>query len=430
MQVFFIAFLQSLARSYLSPMYRNCLLLGLLLLICSCKNKEEVDLFIHNAHVYTVDSGFSSCDAVVIKDGRILETGSFNDLGSRYKSRETIDAKGQFVYPGFIDAHAHFWGYAMNLETVDLTGSRSWEDVLSRVVEFSRTHTTGWITGRGWDQNDWDIKQFPSRDKLDSLFPDRPVLLRRVDGHAAIANGQALLQAGIKAGQDIPGGQVHIVDGKLTGLLVDNAVDLVIKQIPPAGRDRNEKALLEAQQHCFAAGLTTVADCGLDYYQVLFLDTLQRQNKLKMGLYVLLSDGRENINFLLKHGAIQTDRLQMRGIKLYADGALGSRGACLHEPYSDFPGHHGTMLSKPEHFDSVAALMYKHGFQVCTHAIGDSGNRVILGIYGKYLKQANDRRWRIEHAQVVTPADMPLFARYSIIPSVQPTHATSDMYWA
>ena len=256
------------------------------------------------------------------------------------------------------------------------------------------------------------------------------MLLGRVDGHAAVANKYALELAGIKAGDTITGGEFEEMEGTLTGILIDNAIDRVTLKIPSATKEQFKKAMQDAEKNCFAAGLTTVDDCGLSYTSVDMIKELHNSGELKMRLYVLLSDEKKNFDYAEKHGIIKTDRLHVRGFKMYGDGALGSRGACLLEPYSDKAYHHGFLLSQPAHFDSVASVLYAKGWQLCTHAIGDSGNRTILNTYAKHLKGNNDRRWRIEHAQVVNEGDFGLFHTYSIIPSVQPTHATSDMYWA
>jgi predicted amidohydrolase YtcJ len=274
------------------------------------------------------------------------------------------------------------------------------------------------------------MKEFPTNDKLNELFPDRAVLLVRIDGHAAIANTKALEAAGVKAGDKMTGGEVEVKNGKLTGILIDNAIDVVSAKTSHNSEAQILKAIKQAEENCFAVGLTTIDDCGLSAASVEKIKNLQSSGELKMRLYVMLSDEAANYDYLEKSGAIKTDRLNVRSFKVYGDGALGSRGACLLEPYSDKPGHYGFLLSNPEHFDSVANRIYNKGFQMCTHAIGDSGNRIILNIYAKYLKGKNDLRWRIEHSQVVNKNDFSLFGANSIIPSVQPTHATSDMYWA
>ena len=400
------------------------------ILLFSCNAKEKADLLVYNATIYTVDSSFSTAEAMVVKDGKIIATGKMADLEETYSAKEKIDAAGKFIYPGFIDAHAHFVGYGMSLRTVNLVGTNSWDEAIEKVKQFATENPDGWITGRGWDQNDWDVKAFPTNDKLNELFPDRPVLLRRVDGHAAIANKAALDLAGIKPGDNLTGGEIEEMEGTLTGILIDNAIGLVGAKIPSSTDDQLKKGLLEAQANCFAMGLTTIDDCGLGFETVESIKKLQEAGELKMRLYVMLSDEKKNYDYATKTGMIKTDKLNVRSFKVYGDGALGSRGACLLEPYADKPGHYGFLLSNPAHFDSVANWIYDKGWQMCTHAIGDSGNRTMLNIYARYLKGKNDRRWRIEHAQIINRYDFNLFGANSIIPSVQPTHATSDMYWA
>jgi predicted amidohydrolase YtcJ len=399
-------------------------------ILFSCTGKEKADLLIYNATIYTVDSSFSTAEAMAIKDGQIVAVGKTADLEKQFDATEKTDAEGKFIYPGFIDAHAHFVGYGLSLKTVNLVETNSWEEVIERVKKFAVENPDGWITGRGWDQNDWTNKEFPTNEILDTLFPDRPVLLTRVDGHAAVANQKALDLAGIKAGDTLTGGEIEEMEGTLTGILIDNAVDLVSTKIPPANRQQFKNALQAAEQNCFAMGLTTIDDCGLPFTAVDMIKDLQDSNELKMRLYVMLSDETANYEYAAKNGIIKTDRLHVRSFKMYGDGALGSRGACLLQPYSDKANHFGFLLSNPSHFDSVASWTATKGFQLCTHAIGDSGNRTMLNIYAKYLKGKNDLRWRIEHAQVVNPQDFSLFGQNNIIPSVQPTHATSDMYWA
>jgi hypothetical protein len=392
--------------------------------------KQKVDLLVYNAKVYTVDSQFTTVSALAVNNGKIVETGSTQPLLSKYTPSQKLDAQGHFIYPGFIDAHAHFYGYGLGLQTANLVGTTSWDDILAKVKAFAQTHKEGWLIGRGWDQNDWAVKEFPTKEKLDQLFPERPVLLRRVDGHAAIVNQKALDIAGIKPGFTLTGGEIEVRNGRLTGILVDNAVGLVASKIPAPDKAQVTKAFLDAQRNCFAVGLTTVDDCGLDFRTILSIDSLQKVGQLKMRIYAMLSDAKENYDFAFAKGKIKTDHLNVRSFKVYADGALGSRGASLLQPYSDKPGWSGFLLSSRQHFDSVANLISHLGFQMCTHAIGDSGNRTMLTIYAKYLKGKNDQRWRIEHAQVVNENDFKLFGQFSIIPSVQPTHATSDMYWA
>ena len=410
---------------------RHLLAIAIVFLLSSCIN-QKVDLIVHHAQIFTVNNEFSVAEAMAIQDGKIVAIGNNDDILKAYKSDSVVNANGASVYPGFIDAHAHFLGYGQSLYTVDLMFVLTWDEAIARVKDFAAKHPgTGWIKGRGWDQNRFPGKQFPTNALLNELFPDRPVILERVDGHASIANDFALKLAGVKPGQTMEGGQFLTLDGKLTGLLVDNAVSVVDKIMPPVTKEDYKNWLISAQQNCFATGLTTITDCGLSLADIDQVDALQKSNDLKMRLYVMLSDKPES--YLSKYytdGGYVTDRLSVKGIKVYSDGALGSRGACLLQHYTDKAGWSGFLLSSQAHFDSLAAQLINTDFQMCTHAIGDSANRTILNVYAKYLKGKNDKRWRIEHAQIIHPADFHLFGENSIVPSVQPTHATSDMYWA
>jgi len=402
-----------------------------MLFFASCTSTSPVDLLVYNATIYTVDSSFSTADAMVIKDGKILETGTQADLQKKYVAAEKLDAGGKFIYPGFIDAHAHFVGYGMSLHKLNITDTKSWEDILQQCSNYAKgLGQADWLTGRGWDQNDWQVKNFPDNQKLNELFPDRPVYLTRIDGHAAIANHKALELAGINAGDVIEGGEFEVKNGRLTGILVDNAMNKVEAVIPEPDKALFEKMLLKAQQNCFEVGLTGIADAGLNYKTIEIIDTLQKEGKLKMRLYAMISDNPKNFDWLKQKGKIKTDFLNVRGVKVFGDGALGSRGACLLQDYTDRRGWKGFLLSSLAHFDSIAKICSDNGWQMCTHAIGDSSNRALLNIYARYLKGKNDLRWRIEHAQVINQNDFQFFGDYNIVPSVQPTHATSDMYWA
>ncbi len=410
---------------------KNLFIFIIILFFASCKNADKADTIIHHAVIYTVDAAFTIAEAMAMKDGKIIAVGTNDFILKTYAAKEMIDAAGKSVYPGFIDAHAHFLAYGKGLFEVQLYNCETWEDVLHHISDFIKNNdSTQWIIGRGWDQNKFPGKQFPTNELLNKLYPNTPVLLTRVDGHAAIANAKALSLAGIQINQKLVGGSIETNNGKLTGLLIDNAVDLVSSIIPTATRADYEKWLLAAQKNCVAQGLTTIADCGLMYNDVVQIDSLQQSGKLAMKMYVMLSDDAKNYNAYLSKGPYKTDRLFVNGFKVYADGALGSRGASLLHPYHDKPNWSGFLLSNQQYFDSVASVLINTPFQMCTHAIGDSANRIMLAIYNKYLKGKNDKRWRIEHAQVVNENDFNLFGAASIIPSVQPTHATSDMYWA
>jgi predicted amidohydrolase YtcJ len=401
------------------------------IVLTSCGGPKKVDTLVVNAVIYTVDSSFSTAQAMAIKDGIIVATGTDAEILVAYTAPEKIDAKGQAVYPGFIDAHAHFVGYGKSLFQVDLFGTTSWEEAVERVKVFAAAHPElTWIEGRGWDQNKWPGKKYPTNVLLNTLFPNTPVVLQRVDGHAAIANQKAFDIGGVKPGQTIVGGEVETKNGVLTGVLIDNAKGLVYNSIPAVNKQTYTQWLQAAQKNCFAQGLTTVTDCGLDISDINFIDTLQQEGKINMRLFAMLSDNPENLSVYLKRGPYKTDKLFVNGFKVYADGALGSRGACLLHNYEDRKDWTGFLLANISHYDSLASVLATSNFQMCTHAIGDSANRQILNIYNKYLQKGNDKRWRIEHAQVVNPNDFNLFGAAAVVPSVQPTHATSDMYWA
>jgi len=397
----------------------------------SCNPRQSADLIILHGRIYTVDSVFSTAQAMAVKDGKVLATGTDDAILGGYTAKDTIDAAGKFVYPGFIDAHGHFVEYGESLFTADLFGCTSPQEMADRVKHFSDAHPgLAWIQGHGWDQNKFPGKGFPDNSLLNKLFPSTPVVLVRVDGHALLANDAAISLAGIHPGQTLTGGTIETKNGRLTGILIDNAERLIVGQMPELSAADFRQRMDAAQKNCFAQGLTTVTDPGLGRKEIERLDSLQRAGLLKMRLYVMLRDSKDVLDYYLPRGPYKTDLLYVKGVKAYADGALGSRGACLLAPYSDKPGWQGFLLSNPAHYDSLAARLVGSDWQLCTHAIGDSGNRMILQVYNKYLKGKNDKRWRIEHAQVIAPGDLGLFGRASVIPSVQPTHATSDMYWA
>lgn len=410
---------------------RKILPLLLIAVISSCHRKEyNADLLVKNGIIYTVDAQFGMAEAFVAKAGKIIAVGNADSLEKIYYAREVVDADGKPVYPGFIDAHTHFYNYGLSLQDADLKGTGSWNAVIDTVIAFAARNTEGWITGNGWDQNDWKSKKFPEKSRLDSLFPVRPVILTRIDGHAAIVNQAALDIAGIKPGQTITGGEIETVNGKLTGLLIDNAVGIVTRKIPAPTDQMTQDALLGAQRNCFAVGLTTVDDCGLPYTMINTIAELQHKGLLKMRMYVMLADRPENYDYLFKRGVFKTPGLNVRAFKIYADGALGSRGACLLQDYSDQKKWRGFLLSSPLHLEEMAQKIANKGFQMCTDAVGDSANRVMLKIYANVLRVKNDRRWRLDHAQIIAPEDLHYLADYNIIPSVQPTHTTSDMRWA
>jgi predicted amidohydrolase YtcJ len=398
----------------------------------SCSKKQNVDLMVFNATIYTVDSAFTTADAMAVHNGKIVAIGTKTELEKQFTATEKSDLGGKFVYPGFYDAHCHFYGYGSNLiKRVDLSGTKSFEEILAKLKQFAQTNPENiWIEGRGWDQNDWEVKEFPHKEKLDELFPDKAVFLIRIDGHAAIINTKAMKLAGISENTFVEGGQIKLENGKPNGILIDKAMEIVYAAIPELSLEMQTKALLQAQDSCFKVGLTTVDDAGLEYGLIRLIDSLQQANVLKMNIYAMLSPTVENFEHFVKNGPYSTDKLNVRAIKLYADGALGSRGALLSAEYSDAPGTKGLQLTKASTYDSILHLAYTNNYQMSTHAIGDSAVKFVLEHYGTFLKGKNDKRWRIEHSQIVAPEDFAKYGQFSIVPSIQPTHATSDMYWA
>jgi len=430
--------------------------LFLIMLLMNCTTTETADLIVHNAKIYTVNDAFDVAEAMVITNGKIIAIGAENEILNKYSAAKIIDAKKNPIYPGFIDAHCHFVGYALSLKEVNLVGTKSFDEVLQRVVDFAKTNNNEWIVGRGWDQNDWKIKDFPTNEKLNELFPNRAVFLTRIDGHAAIANAEVLRRANITYQTKVDGGIITFnvaqnkEDFKLnnsnhsetnsfskyhpepTGILIDNAIDLVAKILPQPTKKELTSALITAQFQLFEVGITTVDDAGLTKDTIDLINQLQQDGQLKIKVYAMISGTKEMLDYYLPKGPHKTDKLSVCSFKFYADGALGSRGACLLEPYSDIIEQqlYGLQIKEADFYQKYAQLIYDNGFQMNTHCIGDSANRLMLTIYGNVLKGVNDKRWRIEHAQIVNPQDVEKFKKFTIIPSIQPTHATSDMYWA
>lgn len=407
------------------------ILSAIFIFLMSCAGgKKQADLILTNAVVYTVDPAFSKAEAIAVKNNRILEVGSSEEIGSKYRSATVRDLQGAFVYPGWMDAHCHFLGYGMNLNAVDVAGTSSVEEIIQMLKEHQKKNPGSWITGRGWDQNDWEVQEFPTKEMLDVHFPETPILLRRIDGHAGWANSAALSLAGITADTQVDGGTVMLSDGEPTGILIDNAIGLVGSKVPEATQAEIAQALHQAQENCFQVGLTSVQDAGLPKDAVLLIDSLNKAGSLKIRINAWLSPSRENFSHFVEKGVYQTDHLSVNTIKLFADGALGSRGARMIEPYSDDPGNYGLYVTPLERLEELCKKAYAHDYAVATHCIGDGANRETLKIYASILGGKNDRRWRIEHAQIIQPDDFHYFGDYSIIPSIQTTHATSDMYWA
>ncbi|HET8736842.1 MAG TPA: amidohydrolase [Pricia sp.] len=402
----------------------------LLLFLAGCGYvKEKVDLVVVNANIYTVDKGFSKAEAFAVHNGKFVAVGTTEEIRDAFTSDQLVNANGRTITPGLIDAHCHFYGLGLNQQIIDLTGTTSFEEVLERVEQFQQENQRDFILGQGWDQNDWEVKEFPTRSELDTLFPDTPVVLRRIDGHAMLVNKAALDAAGIDSNTRVEGGEIVKGAMGITGVLIDNPMQLIDSITPAPDLETRIEALEDAERICMNNGLTTVNDAGLDRATIELIDSLQQAGALSIRVYAMVSNTPENVEYYLHQGPIKTDRLNVRSIKVYADGALGSRGACLKEPYSDKWGHYGAMVTPIHEIGDLARRLALSEYQMNTHAIGDSANAVVLRTYERVLRDRPDRRWKVEHAQVIDSVDFGYFGK-NIIPSVQPTHATSDMYWA
>jgi predicted amidohydrolase YtcJ len=400
--------------------------------------KAPADLIVTNARVYTADDARPLVEAFAVRDGRIAFVGSQREAAAlKGPNTRVVDAGGRTVIPGMVDGHAHFSGLAQTLRSVDLTGTNSQAEVIARVVAKSKTVPKGtWITGRGWDQNDWGVTDFPTHDALSAALPDHPVLLERVDGHATYANMAAMKAAGVTAASKAPVGGQIITDakGNPTGVFVDNASDVLEKQVPAMTAVEYKRALTEAIAVMHRWGLTGMHDAGATRQAIDTYEELAKAKELNLRLYVMIGDDAAALDHYFAKGpqsGLYDGQLWVRAVKLYADGAMGSRGAALLEPYSDDPNNSGLLKSTQAHIREVAERGLKAGFQVNTHAIGDRGNRVVLDAYEQALKTVPtaDHRFRVEHAQILHYDDIPRFAQLGAIPSMQASHQTSDMYW-
>lgn len=410
---------------------RNLLSVIALIILSGCQNnKIEVDTIVLNARVYTVNEAFDTEEAFAITDGKFVAVGTVEAINIKYIAKKIINAKEQTIVPGFIDAHCHFYGLGMNLQKVNLVGTTSFKDVIERIKTFQKENNSPYISGRGWDQNDWEVKEYPNKKELDSLFPNTPVAITRIDGHAMLCNQAALDLANITLETKATGGEILEEKGELTGVLIDNPMEMVYATFPKPTRKQQIEGVLDAQKYCTALGLTSVSDAGLERSVIELMDSLHQTGDLQMRVYAMVSNTTENLDYYLTKGKIKTPRLNVQSVKVYADGALGSRGATLKEPYSDQHNHFGNMVIGTSEFIALATKVEKAGYQMNTHAIGDSANRFVLETYAKTLQNKTNKRWRVEHAQIITDNDFEYFKNENIIPSVQPTHATSDMYWA
>jgi predicted amidohydrolase YtcJ len=406
---------------------RNTLfLIGILFLLSSCFKGEHADLIVHNAKIHSFNLYNDVFEAMAIKDGQIIELGSERAILNKYRGN-AINAQKREIYPGLHDAHGHLFLWAEKKMTCDLTGCRSMNEVIQRLQQFDANHNPKVLIGKGWDQSLWENKELPTNEKINTEFPDKPVVLYRIDEHALLVNTKALSKAKITTSYSISGGSVLKDENGLTGILVDNAMNPVLAILPKPNKSELKKALLACQNELLQYGITSVHEAGITLEQLNVLEELEESKKLKINIYAMLIPGEKEIEFAQKNGIYKSAHIHVRSFKVVADGALGSRGACLLTPYHDAQHSHGQLLLDISRFKEIATIALETGYQLNVHCIGDSTNRTVLKIMREVLNGKKDHRWRIEHAQVVHPSDLELFKEIGIIPSVQPTHAVSDM---
>ena len=403
----------------------NKQILILIVLFTSLQScKKSVDFIAFNGNIYTVNSDFNTASAFAVKDGKFVDIGN-EEILSKYNTNQKIDLDGSTVLPGLIDAHCHFYGLGLNQSVIDLTGTISFDEIMDKISNKNNNI----IRGRGWDQNDWKIKEFPNKEKLDLIYPNTPVILERIDGHAYLVNQKALDIAGIDINTKSTNGTLLSKKGKLTGVLIDGPMSLIDNSFGEISLDDKIKALVSAQEICFKNGLTTVDDAGLSKDIIMLIDSLQKKELLKIRVYAMISNSENDVNYFIENGPIKTNSLNVRSVKVYGDGALGSRGATLKKPYSDDKHNYGKLVTSYKDIKDLANKLAEANFQMNTHAIGDSTINLLIDTYSKVLETKTDPRWRIEHSQIIDINDIKGYNN-KILPSVQPTHATSDMYWA
>ncbi len=398
------------------------------------------DLVLRGGKIVTLDARRPQVAAMAIADERIVELGDERAI-ERLAGPKTrvIDLEGRLVVPGFVECHGHLQSIGRGKLELDLVGTKSEEQIAELVRRRAAQAKPGeWIVGRGWDQNDWPDKRFPDHRSLSAAAPDHPVLLTRIDGHAVWANAAAMKLAGLTAETaDVAGGRIHRdAEGKPTGVLIDRAMGLLTRHRPAPSAEQVKEALRRGMQECLALGITTFHDAGCGRGEVAAYRELSAAKQLPLRIYVMLWGADDSLLMVhFRRGpeiASGDGRLTIRSIKLMADGALGSRGAALLEPYDDEPKSKGLLILSEDQVFRVADQALRHGFQVSTHAIGDRTNRVVLDAYERAFeahREVKDPRFRIEHAQVLDERDIPRFARLGVIASMQATHCTSDMPW-
>lgn len=406
------------------PVYNLVLVTWSILTACTSPDTFDTLYYHFEAHAVAGEGSeipVGTASWVGVKDGKIAQWGTYQSEGDLPDAEEKIDLNGADLYPGLIDAHGHLFGYAQLLSTINLVGAQSKEECLERIRAFKAAHPDQeWLIGRGWDQNDWPIQAFPTAADL-AEFEGVYIYLTRIDGHAAWVNEAVMQKFQLEEGAEVPGGQI------LDGVLIDRAEELV--QLPEATNAYWRGALLQAQDSLLKYGLTAMTDAGLSTAQILLLDSMQSSGQFHLVVNAMISNNETDLAYFEEHGPIEKPLLRVKSVKAYLDGALGSRGALLRLPYHDLPSHYGLPLLSPEALNTLRDRCVRNGWQLCVHAIGDSAHHVLLESFQE-LTREEDLRFRVEHAQIMTPEDSAYYSHPNIVASVQPTHATSDMYWA
>jgi len=398
--------------------------------IGGCMKAQKADLIVHNAVIHSMDDKLTIYEAMAIKDGKIIELGPQQQILNKYSAGHIIDAQSKTIYPGFTDAHIHLILGAKQRLQLDLSACTSLDHMLLTLEMYQQKHHKDIIVARGWNEQTWTDQRFPDNSQLNELFPDTPVCLFRHDEHTALVNQAMLEQFQINEQTDIEGGSIASFNGKPTGILTDNALDILREVIPQPSAVAIADKIIEIQNDLLQYGITNVHDAGIERSDIDMYQRLIDEGRLHLNIYAMLLANDSTIDFARKHGIYTHKNLSVRSFKLFADGALGSHGAWLKEPYFDRPTTSGLSTISSDKMQQIAKLCVEIGYQLNTHAIGDAAVKMTLDAYKIAQQTSADHRWRIEHAQVVDPQDISLFAQYGIIPSVQPTHALSDVQFA
>jgi len=389
---------------------------------------ESVDLVIYNAKIHLMDGKGTIVQAMAIRDGKIIEYGPDRQILNKYSYAESVDAQNRDVYPGLIDAHGHLFSYAKQKLSVGLVGSRSFEEVIQRIHKYQNKEKRKVVVGIGWDQSLWGSSELPDNSLLNIEFPNTPVCIYRIDGHSALVN-QAFIDLIGPFNPSVKGGEVLFTEGKPNGMFIDAALSIIEPFLPKYNENKIRKEMLGIQQELFQYGVTGVHEAGIDFKELELLIGMVNKNTLKLNIYAMLNPSEKNRDFASKNGVYRNKNLSVRSFKAYVDGALGSRGALLKQPYTDMPEYNGLCLMNSDELKELGAFCLDHGYQLNSHGIGDSAISIILDMCKDIFVENPDHRFRIEHAQIVDPEDFHKFSDYAVFSSVQPTHATTDQRW-